>query len=131
MLDGAQGETMAKVVKTLVMYGDAFGAERMVPVTSKCGHTVISFGLKAIKPVYELYDQLIAAGLTSGQKFTADPRPIDPNVPSSLLEDIVFKKIMYTHQKEYAPSSAQGATATPALSSSWALWLASCPSSAC
>ena len=101
MLDGAQGETMAKVVKTLVMYGDAFGAERMVPVTSKCGHTVISFGLKAIKPVYELYDQLIAAGLTSGQKFTADPRPIDPNVPSSLLEDIVFKKIMYTHQKEY------------------------------
>ena len=101
MLDGAQGETMAKVVKTLVMYGDAFGAERMVPVTSKCGHTVISFGLKAIKPVYELYDQLIAAGLTSGQKFTADPRPIDPNVPSNLLEDIVFKKIMYTHQAAY------------------------------
>ena len=33
MLDGAQGETMAKVVRTLVMYGDAFGAERMVPIT--------------------------------------------------------------------------------------------------
>ena len=101
MLDGAQGETMAKVVKTLVMYGDAFGAERMVPITGKCGHTVISFGLKAIQPVYDLYDQLIAAGLTSGQKFTADPRPIDPAVPSSLLEDIVFKKIMYTHQEKY------------------------------
>ncbi len=101
MLDGARGETMAKVVKTLVMYGDAFGAERMVPITSKCGHTVISFGLKAIQPVYDLYDQLIAAGLTSGQKFTADPRPIDPAVPSSLLEDIVFKKIMYTHQEKY------------------------------
>ena len=101
MLDGAQGETMAKVVKTLVMYGDAFGAERMVPITSKCGHTVISFGLKAIQPVYDLYDQLIEAGLTSGQKFTADPRPIDPAVPSSFLEDIVFKKIMYTHQEKY------------------------------
>ena len=101
MLDGAQGETMAKVVKTLVMYGDAFGAERMVPITSKCGHTVISFGLKAIQPVYDLYDQLIDAGLTSGQKFTADPRPIDPAVPSSFLEDIVFKKIMYTHQAKY------------------------------
>ena len=100
MLDGAQGETMAKVVRTLVMYGDAFGAERMVPITGKCGHTVISFGLKAIQPVYELYDQLIAAGLTAGQKFTADPRPIDPAVPTSLLEDIVFKKIMYTRQKE-------------------------------
>ena len=101
MLDGAQGETMAKVVKTLVMYGDAFGAERMVPITGKCGHTVISFGLKAIQPVYDLYDQLIEAGLVSGQKFTADPRPIDPAVPSSLLEDIVFKKIMYTHQDKY------------------------------
>ena len=101
MLNGEKGETMAKVVKTLVMYGDAFGAERMVPVTSKCGHTVISFGLKAIQPVYDLYDQLIDAGLVSGQKFTADPRPLDPKVPSSLLEDIVFKKIMYTHQDKY------------------------------
>ncbi len=101
MLNGEKGETMAKVVKTLVMYGDAFGAERMVPVTSKYGHTVISFGLKAIKPVYELYDQLIDAGLTSAQKFTADPRPIDDNIPTSLLEDIVFRKIMYTHQASY------------------------------
>ena len=101
MLNGEKGESMAKVVKTLVMYGDAFGAERMVPVTSKYGHTVISFGLKAIKPVYELYDQLIDAGLTSAQKFTADPRPIDDNIPTSLLEDIVFKKIMYTHQASY------------------------------
>ena len=101
MLNGEKGETMAKVVKTLVMYGDAFGAERMVPVTSKYGHTVISFGLKAIKPVYELYDQLIDAGLTSAQKFTADPRPIDDKIPTSLLEDIVFKKIMYTHQASY------------------------------
>ena len=94
MLDGSKGETMAKVVKTLVMYGDAFGAEQMVPVTSKYGHTVISFGLKVIT-------QLLDAGLVSGQKFTADPKPLDPKVPSSLLEDIVFKKIMYTDQKPY------------------------------
>lgn len=101
MLNGEQGETMAKVMKTLVMYGDAFGAERMVPVTSQYGHTVISFGLKASKPVYELYDQLIQAGLTNGQRFTADPRPIDDNVPSSLLEKFIFKKIMYSMQDEY------------------------------
>ena len=29
------------------------------------------------------------------------PRPIDDNIPTSLLEDIVFKKIMYTHQASY------------------------------
>ena len=101
LLDGAQGETMAKVVKTLVMYGDTFGAQRMVPVTSQYGHTVISFGLAVMKPVYDLYDRLIKAGLTSGQKFTADPRPLDKNVPTSLLEDIVFRKIMYTQQARY------------------------------
>lgn len=101
LLDGAKGEVMAKVVKTLVMYGETFGAERMVPVTSKYGHTVISFGLKVMSPVYDMYDRLISAGLTAGQKFTADPRPLDKNVPSSLLENIVFNKIMYTQQQRY------------------------------
>ena len=101
LLDGSQGEVMAKIVKTLVMYGEAFGAERMVPVTSKQGHTVISFGLKAMRPVYDMYDKLIEAGMTAGQKFTADPKPLDKNVPSTLLEDLVFKKFMYTEQKRY------------------------------
>ena len=71
LLNGEKGETMAKVVKTLVMYGDAFGAERMVPVTSKYGHTVISFGLKAIKPVYELYDQLFLAVFDTQEELDA------------------------------------------------------------
>lgn len=101
LLDGSKGEAMAKVVKTLVMYGDAFGAQRMVPVSSKYGHTVISFGLDAMKPVYDLYDTLIEAGLLVGQKFTADPRPLDKNVPSSFLEDVIFKKLMYTQQERY------------------------------
>lgn len=101
LLDGEKGEVMAKIVKTLVMYGDTFGAKRMVPVTSKYGHTVISFGLKVMAPVYDLYDELLKAGLPEGQKFTADPKPLDKNVPSSFLEDIVFKKIMYTQQERY------------------------------
>ena len=41
ILNGEKGEVLAKVMKTLVMYGDAFGAEKLVPVTSKYGHTVI------------------------------------------------------------------------------------------
>ena len=101
MLDGAQGETMAKVVKTLVMYGDAFDAERMVPVTSRYGHTVISFGLGVMDPVYDLYDEILSAGILPEQKFTADPKPLDPKVPSSPLEDLVFKKLMYNRQERY------------------------------
>ena len=61
ILDGEKGETMAKVMKTLVMYGDAFGAERMVPVTSKYNHLVTSFGLKMMTPVFDLMQQLIDA----------------------------------------------------------------------
>lgn len=101
LLNGEKGEVMAKIVKTLVMYGDTFGAERMVPVTGKYGHTVISFGLKIMKPVYEIYDQLIQAGLPVTQKFTADPRPMGSEVPCSLLEKLVFKKFMYTEQDNF------------------------------
>ena len=101
LLDGEKGETMAKVVKTLVMYGNAFDAQRMVPVTSEYGHTVISFGLKTLGPVYDLYQKLLDEGLLSQQKFTADPRPLDKNVPSSFLEDIVFNKLMYSRQASY------------------------------
>ena len=100
LLDGQQGETMAKVVRTLVMYGEAFGAERMVPVTSRYGHTVISFGIGVMKPVYDLYDQLLQAGAVSRQPFSADPRPLDRNIPSSLLQNIVFK-FMYSQQAHY------------------------------
>lgn len=101
LLNGEKGEMMAKVMKTLVMYGDTFDAKRMVPVTSKYGHTVISYGLKALQPVYDLFDQLIASGLTDGQKFTADPRPLDSNVPSNFIENLVFKKFMYTEQERF------------------------------
>ena len=101
LLDGSRGEVMAKIVKTLVMYGDAFGAERMVPVTGRYGHTVISFGLGVMDPVYDLYDEILSAGILPEQKFTADPKPLDPNVPSSPLEDLVFKKLMYNRQERY------------------------------
>ena len=101
ILDGAQGETKAKVMETMVRYGELFGADSLVPITSKYNHMVTSFGLKALTPVYKLLDQLIEAGAISGQEFSVDPRPLDPNVPSNLLQDIVFKKFMYTKQEDY------------------------------
>lgn len=100
ILDGSQGEAMAKVMKTLVMYGETFGAERMVPVTGDKGHLVTSFGLSVMKPVYSLMQQLIDAGVMSKQQFSVDPRPLDKNVPANLLQNIVFK-VMYSKQKQY------------------------------
>ncbi len=101
ILDGAKGETLAKVMKTMVMYGDAFEAEKLVPITSQYNHLVTSFGLKVMSPVYDLMQQILDAGVTSGQKFSVDPRPIDKNVPANFLQNIVFNKLMYSKQDFY------------------------------
>ena len=101
ILDGEKGETLAKVMKTLVMYGDAFGAEKLVPITSKYNHLVTSFGLKVMSPVYDLMQKILDAGVCSGQQFSVDPRPLDKNVPANLLQKLVFNKFMYSKQDFY------------------------------
>ena len=99
--NGEKGETLAKVMQTLVRYGEIFGATKMVPVTGEHNHLVTSFGLKALGPVYDLMNQLIEAGAVSGQTFSVDPRPLDKNVPSNFLLDFVFKNFMYSRQDFY------------------------------
>ena len=101
VLNGEKGAVMAKVMKTLVMYGETFGADKMVPITSKYNHLVTSFGLKMMTPVYALMDQLIEAGVVSGQGFSVDPRPLDRNVPANFLQNFVFNHFMYTKQEDY------------------------------
>ena len=101
ILNGEKGETLAKVMKTLVMYGDAFEAEKLVPITSQYNHLVTSFGLKVMSPVYDLMQTILDAGVASGQKFSVDPRPIDKNVPANFLQNLVFNKFMYTKQDFY------------------------------
>ena len=101
ILNGSKGDVMAKVMKTLVMYGETFGADKMVPVTSEYNHLVTSFGLKMMKPVFDLMQQLIDAGAISQQPFSVDPRPVDPKVPANLLQKVIFNKIMYAAQDSY------------------------------
>ena len=101
ILDGKKGETLAKVMQSVVRYGELFGAEKLVPVTSKYNHLVTSFGLKALGPIYDLMNQLIDAGAVSGQKFSCDPRPLDPNVPKNFLQNFIFNNFMYSKQDFY------------------------------
>ena len=101
ILNGEKGETLAKVMETVIRYGELFGAEKLVPVTSKYNHLVTSFGLKMMTPVFDLMQQLIDAGVTSEQKFSVDPRPVDKNVPANLLQKIVFNVAMYSKQDFY------------------------------
>lgn len=101
ILDGRDGEVKAKVMETIVRYGDLFNADKLVPITSEYNHLVTSFGLKALGPVYKLLDKLIDSNAISAQKFTADPRPLSSDVPSSFLQNLVFKHFMYSKQDEY------------------------------
>ena len=107
ILNGSKGETMAKVMKTLVMYGETFGADKMVPVTSEYNHLVTSFGLKMMGPVFELTQKLIDAGAISQQKFSVDPRPVDKKVPANFLMNFIFNNIMYTKQDSYEKQLAE------------------------
>ena len=101
ILDGGKGEVLAKVMKTMVKYGEAFGAEELVPVTSKYNHLVTSFGLKMMTPVFDLMQTLIDAGAVSEQQFSVDPRPLDKNVPANFLQNFIFNNFMYSKQADY------------------------------
>ena len=101
ILNGEKGETQARVMETVVRYGELFGAEKLVPVTSKHNHLVTSFGLKMMKPVFDLMQQLIDAGALSEQTFSVDPRPLDKNVPANFLQNFIFNNFMYSKQESY------------------------------
>lgn len=101
ILEGKEGKTKAKIMQTLVEFGEVFGAKKLVKVTAN-GHLVTSFGIGLLKPVYRIMDEIIDAGLKTKYPFTVDPRPIDyKNVKCGLLDKLIFSKIMYSQQKHY------------------------------
>ena len=100
ILEGKQGKTLAKVMQTVVTYGELFGAKRLVTL-DKPVHLVTSFGVTMLKPIYKIMDELIDSGLKAKMPFTVDPRPMDhKNMGDGLLEKLVFK-IVYGKQKTY------------------------------
>ena len=46
-------------------------------------------------------DKLLEANAPSKQKFSVDPRPLDPNVPANFLQKLIFHKFMYSRQDFY------------------------------
>ena len=102
VLEGSEGPVKAKVMETIVRYGDLFEATELVKVTHGQGHLVTSFGLSLLKPVYRTMDELIGAGLKVEEGFTMDPRPSDFGAtPNSILDKIIVKTVLYGKQKDY------------------------------
>lgn len=101
ILEGKKGEVLAKVMETIVRYGDMFEASELVKVTHGKGHLVTSFGLSLLKPVYRTMDELIGAGLKVEEGFTMDPRPDFSNLKCSLIDRLLYNKILYGKQAKY------------------------------
>ena len=101
ILDGAQGPTKQKIMKTVVLYGEALGAERLADIEGD-GHFVIPHVLPGTAPSMEMLTELMTAGLQTKFPFTLDPKaPLDfenlclkPDQEKILLE-------MYKDQAQY------------------------------
>ncbi|MBR0385830.1 MAG: DUF521 domain-containing protein [Erysipelotrichaceae bacterium] len=96
--NGEQGEAMRKVLNTLIMYGEAFDAKRMVKITSRMGHCVIGTGTMTWTPVFDLMQQLLEGGAIPQQSYTTDPRGIEPGVPATLAQKLMYK-VIFSNQK--------------------------------
>ena len=74
LLDGAGGPVRAKVMQTVVCYGQALGARALLDITGP-GHLVIAYALPGIAPDLQMLEELAAAGMRARHPFTLDPRP--------------------------------------------------------
>lgn len=90
VLNGESGQAMAMVMKTLVLYGKALGAKRLIPV--KSAHLAGSFGAFTYHAYYRIIDQLVAEGIKFKVPTTVNPRP-GHNL--KLLNRLYFSKQKY------------------------------------
>ena len=76
ILDGEQGEQLQRAMKTVVSFGELFGATRLVDLQA-APHLAMSWGVESIAPFLRIYNRLADAGLKTYAPFTANPKPMD------------------------------------------------------
>ena len=103
ILDGEKGEVLAKAMRSIVVFGETFGADHLVDISGN-QHFVTSFGANTIKPYFAMMDELIQAGLKTQEPFTVDPRPmeyeaVNVNPLLKLVFNLIFgKQAVYEEQ---------------------------------
>ena len=87
VLRGEAGPGLARCLLTLVQYGSAFGAPRLVPI--KSGHLAGTFGAFVYKSYYQVLERLAAEGLKVKVPTTMNPQP---GQEVSLANRLVFSR---------------------------------------
>jgi predicted aconitase len=76
IFDGKKGDLLQKALKSVVQYGEWFGADSLVDLNGPV-HMAMSWGSAAIEPFLEIYDKFAEAGMKTYRPFTSDPKPMD------------------------------------------------------
>ena len=84
VLDKGGAEALA--LRTLIAYGEAFGAKRLVPVFS--AHLAGSFGILAFSTYLKILVRLVAEGARVKVKTTLNPRP---GYEQNLINRVAFR----------------------------------------
>ena len=108
ILNGAKGATMAKVMQTMVMFGEFLGAHELIPITHPNGHISTSFGIGTLKPLFEVMEKLIDDEIKTVGTFSVNPRPLDyANIKCNFIERVAFDKYLYNKQSLYESQLAK------------------------
>jgi predicted aconitase len=98
ILLGKNGTPMQKVMKAIVLYGEALGAERLVDIEGD-GHFVIPWAIPGLGPSMEMLDELVEAGFKTKFPFTLDPKaPLD--FENLNLRPDQEKKLKYMYREQ-------------------------------
>jgi len=101
ILKGDHGPVMQKVMKSVVLYGEALGAKRLVDIEGD-GHFVISYAIPGIAPSMEMLEELVSAGTHTKYPFTLDPKPpLDYENWWLRSEQVQLLQQMYQEQERY------------------------------
>lgn len=87
ILEGASGEALALAMKTLVQYGEALGARRLVPIKSV--HLAGTFGIAFFEAYCLVIERLVADGVRVKVPTTTNPLP---GRRRNLVNRLVFSK---------------------------------------
>jgi predicted aconitase len=110
ILDGKDGEEKAKLMKILVAFGNAFGAEKLVELGG-APHSNLYIGAAYLGSLIDMLNECAEAGLKSYAPYTVNPRPYDvynvQNNPKDM--ELIYQgyplqmKLDYVHSKLGAP----------------------------
>jgi hypothetical protein len=110
VLDGKEGPEKAKLMKIMVMFGETFGATKMVDLGG-APHSNLFIGAPYMESLIDMLDECAQAGLKSYATYTVNPRPYDvynvQNNPKDM--EMIYQgyplqmRLDYVHSKLGAP----------------------------